>query len=213
MLDLHAPVLRPEFGERLVREVYRRDFRERDAAIQGRDSWKLERRQHFEEQGNASRDALSRGDWDEALRLFELRRDDLLASAQEDARRNSVFHRLRVVEKPFTPYVQWELHSLRQQAECGVKVHVLSSDMVAASEEGGLLPEVVILGGETLYEVIYTESGAPNGAVRYTDSEIVGSWESYIKELYRVGEDMMSYFAREVAHLPPPNTKTKTKAE
>jgi hypothetical protein len=213
MLDLHAPVLRPEFGERLVREVYRRDFRERDAAIQGRDSWKLERRQHFEEQGNASRDALSRGDWDEALRLFELRRDDLLASAREDARRNSVFHRLRVVEKPFTPYVQWELHSLRQQAECGVKVHVLSADMVAASEEGGLLPEVVILGGETLYEVIYTESGAPNGAVRYTDSEIVGSWESYIRELYRAGEDMMSYFAREVAHLPPPNTQTKTKTE
>lgn len=213
MLDLHAPVLCPEFGERLVREVYRRDFRERDAAIHGRDSWKLERRQHFEEQGNASRDALSRGDWDEALRLFELRRDDLVASAREDARRNSVFHRLRVVEKPFTPYVQWELHSLRQQAECGVKVHVLSSDMVAASESDGLLPEVVILGGETLYQVIYTESGAPNGAVRYTDPEIVGSWESYIQELYRAGEDMMSYFAREVAHLPPPNTRAKTKAE
>ncbi|MFD7896394.1 DUF6879 family protein [Streptomyces sp. NPDC059743] len=209
MLDLRAPTLPPELGERLVRDVYRRDFRERFAAIRNRDSWKLERRQHFEEQGSASRDALSRGDWDEALRLIEEQREDLLASVREDERRGSRFHRVRVVEKPLTPYLQWELYSLRQRAECGGRVRTISAEAVAASEGHGLLPELVVLGGRTLYEIVYTESGVPNGAVRYTDSEIVGRWESYIKELYGAGEDVESYFAREVAHLPPPTTNAE----
>lgn len=204
MLDLHAPALPREQGERLVRDVYKRDFRERYEAIHHGDSWKLERRQHFEEQGSASRDALSRGDWAEALRLIDARREDLLASALDDERRDSRFHRVRVVEKPLTPYLQWELHSLRQRAEYGEKIRTVDVETVAPSESDRILPELVILGGHTLYEVLYTESGAPCGAVRYTEPEIVGIWESYIKELYRAGEDVQSYFAREVMHLPPP---------
>lgn len=204
MLDLHAPALPREHGERLVRDMYKRDFRERYEAIHHGDSWKLERRQHFEEQGSASRDALSRGDWAEALRLIDARREDLLASALDDERRDSRFHRVRVVEKPLTPYMQWELYSLRQRAEYGERVRTISAGAVAESEGDGLLPEVVILGGHTLYEVLYTESGSSCGAVRYADPEIVGIWESYIKELYRAGEDVQSYFAREVVHLPPP---------
>ncbi|MEV7682699.1 DUF6879 family protein [Streptomyces sp. NPDC088341] len=209
MIDLRAPALLVEQGERLLRDVYKRDFRERFAAIQDRDSWKLERRQHFEEQGSASRDALARGDWTEALRLVEERREDLLASAREDERRGSRFHRVRVVEKPLTPYLQWELYSLRQRAECGGRIRTVDVEVVAASEDDGLLPEVVVLGGHTLYEVLYTQAGVPCGAIRYTDTEIVGRWERYIKELYGAGEDVESYFTREVAHLPPPTMKAE----
>lgn len=204
MLDLLAPTLPPEQGERLVREVYKRDFRERDAELRSQDSWKLERRQHFQEQGNASRDALTRGDWDEALRLMREQRADLLEAARDDDRRGSVFHRLRVVERPLTPYLQWELYSLRQRAEYGERVRTVSAELVVASERETLLPEVVILGGHTLYQVLYTESGVSQGALRYTDTELIERWESYIKELYGAGEDVESYFAREVAHLPPP---------
>ncbi|MEV7425035.1 DUF6879 family protein [Streptomyces sp. NPDC091212] len=207
MLDLRAPALLAGQGERLVREVYKREFRERDAAIHDRASWKLERRQHFEEQGSPSRDALSRGDWAESLRLMEERRENIRAAAREDERRNSVFHRVRVVEQPLTPYLQWELNSLRQQAECGMRVRVVGAGVVTPSEGDGPLPELVVLGGDVLYEVLYTESGVPDGAIRHTDPEVIGGWESYIKELYRVGEDVMSYFDREVAHLPPPKTK------
>lgn len=209
MLDLRAPALAAERGERLVRDVYKRDFRHRRAAVQDHDSWKLERRQHFEEQGDAGRDALSRGDWYEALRLIDQERANYIASAQENEQRGSVLRRLRVVEQPLTPYLQWELYVLRQQAECGRDIRVIGAEMVAASECDGLLPEVVILGGRTLYQVLYTESGVPHGAIRYTDAEIVGSWESYIKELFRVGEDVVSYFAREVAHLPPPKMRAE----
>ncbi|MFE4911875.1 DUF6879 family protein [Streptomyces sp. NPDC056652] len=210
MLDLHVPPFPAEQGERLLRDAYKRDFWERYDAIRDRGSWKLERRQHFEEQGSASRDALTRGDWSEALRLIEERRADLLADAREDARRGSVFHRLRVVEEPLTPYVQWQLHSLRQRADVGgEKIRTIRAEAVAASETDGPLPEVVVLGGQTLYQVLYSESGVSEGAVRYTDAEIVGRWEGYLKELYGAGEDVRSYFAREVAHLPAPTVKAE----
>ncbi|MFE9643746.1 DUF6879 family protein [Streptomyces sp. NPDC006365] len=209
MLDLLAPLLRPDQGERLTRDAYKRDFRERDARILNADSWKLERRQHFEEQGSPSRDALRRGEWQEALRLLGDRRDDLLATARDDARKGHHFHRVRVVEQPLTPYVQWELHSHRQRAEYGERIRVVSAEQVAAAEREHLLPEVVVLGHDTLFQVLYSPSGATVGAVRYTDRELIDSWESYIRKLYTAGDDVREYFEREVAHLPPPQIRTE----
>lgn len=204
MRDAYAPALPSDQGERLVREVYKRDFRERDAAVQDGYSWKLERRQHFEEQGSESRDALRRGHWSESLRLLEERRDALRTAALEDERRGHVFHRVRVVQKPLTPYLQWQFHSLRIRAEYGERIRVVAAAAVAASESSALLPEIVILGGRTLYRVMYDEAGAPNGAFRYTGPEIVARWEEYLRKLYAAGEDVGSYFDREVAPLPPP---------
>lgn len=43
MPETFAPALLPEHGERLVREAYRKDFRERSAALRDADSWKLVR--------------------------------------------------------------------------------------------------------------------------------------------------------------------------
>jgi hypothetical protein len=204
MLDLHAPVLPAEQGERLTRDVYRRDYRERDEAIRNGNSWKLERLQHFEEVGSPSRDALRRGDWQGALRLIEERHDALRDEALHDRRRGSVFHRVRVVEEPLTPYLQWELTSLRQRAQYGQRIRVVLASAVADSESHGLLPELTILDERTLYRVLYTDEGVPNGAVRYTDPGVVTPWVEYLRELYEIGEDVHSYFDRAVAHLPPP---------
>lgn len=204
MLDLLPPVLAPGHGERLTRDAYKRDFRTRDAAIRNADSWKLERLQHFEEQGSPSRDALRREEWGLALRLLDDRREALRVTAQEDARKGHVFHRVRVVEKPLSPYVQWELHSHRQRAEYGERIRVVSAEEVVSAEREGRLPEIVVLGRSTLFQVLYTETGATVGAVRHTDQELVRSWENYIRKLYEAGEDVRSYFEREVAHLPRP---------
>ncbi|MDT3395951.1 hypothetical protein RKE29_04725 [Streptomyces sp. B1866] len=205
MLDLLAPDLAPEQGERLTREVYRRDFRQREDRLRDQASWKLERRQHFEEQGSPSRDALRRGEWSEALRLLEERRGDLLALAREDERRGRAFHRVRVVAEPLTPYMQWQLHSLRQRAEFGERIRIIDAGALAAAEDaGGLLPELVVLGDGTLYQVIYDETGVPDGAIRYTDHALVRSWENYIQQLYEAGEDLVSYFERKVSRLRPP---------
>ncbi|MFD4657206.1 DUF6879 family protein [Kitasatospora sp. NPDC058444] len=199
-----APELRPEWGEVLTRDEYKRDFRERDAIVRGRDSWKLERRQHFEEQGSPSWEAARRGDWREALRLLEGRREALREIGREDEERQSFFHRVRVVEQPLTTYLQWELHSLRIRAECGERIRIVGAAMLADSEEFDQLPEIVILGGRTLYQVRYSEKGIPVGAVRYTDPDLVRRWENYITDLHGAGEDVLAYVDREVAHLLPP---------
>ncbi len=204
MPDLKAPCLQRARGERLTLAEYDHDFDERYARILGRDSWKLERLQHFEEHDNPSREALRRGDWDEACRLLEQRRDGLREAAEQDRRQRTVFHRVRVVEKPFTAYLQWELHSLRIKTEYDEVVRVVDADRLELPESDAPLPEIVLLGGETLYEVIYTDAGVLDGAVRFTDPELVKAWEDFVRGLYDKGEDIRSYFEREVAPLPPP---------
>lgn len=204
MLDLMAPTLPDGTGRRLGPGDYRRDFRERREAIRNGDSWKLERRQHFEEAGSPSRDALRRGDWHEALLLFEAERAAVRAAAREEDERGSAFHRLRVVEEPLTPYMQWELHWLALRAECGHHVRVLPARVIERSEAGGLLPELTLLDGRTLYRVLYSASGATEGAIRYTHPDVVGPWTAYLRHAYEAAEDVLAYFARVVEPLPPP---------
>jgi hypothetical protein len=203
MLDLRAPSLPSELGERLDRAAYRGDFRARRKAIRNGESWKLERRQHFEED-SPSRDALRRGDWSEVLRLFEARRGEVREVADSDRQRNSPFRRLRVVDEPLTPYMQWELHWLHLRAEVGLATRVLLAKEVADAETAGPLPEIVVLDDRVLYEVLYTETGASQGSRRFTDPEIIGPWVAYIKQAYAAAEDIRTYFERVVAPLPPP---------
>lgn len=204
MLDLHAPRLPAEQGEHLSDEVYRRDFWQLNSAILNGDSWKIERRQHFEEQGSASRDALRRGDWPEALRLLAAGRDAHREAALDADRRGSAFHRVRVVEEPLTPYLQWELHALHLRAEYGHRIRVLPVTAVAAAESAGRLPELTLLDDRVLYQVLYTDTGVPEGAIRFTDPALVAPWAACLRDAYAAGEDVSSYFARAVAHLPPP---------
>ncbi|KUO20767.1 DUF6879 family protein [Streptomyces dysideae] len=204
MLDLLAPGLPDELGERLTRQDYKRDFRERRAAIRDGESWKLERLQHFEETNDDSREALRQGDWPAVLRLFEADRDALVRRARDEVSRGAVFHRIRVVEEPLTPYVQWELHWLRLSAECGHSVRVLPASAVAAAEGDALLPELNLLDSRVLYHVLYTAAGQPDGAIRFTDPSTVRNWAEYLQELYAAAEDVQAYFGRAVADLPPP---------
>jgi hypothetical protein len=204
MSDVRLPALPADRGRRLDNEEYLSDFRARDAAIRNGNSWKLERLQHFEEVGSPSRDALRRGDWVTALRLFEEGRDNLRGIQADEEARGSAFHRVRVVEEPLTPYVQWELHSLRISAEYGERVRILPADAVAAAEVDGLLPELTIQDDRVLFRVVYTPTGAPDGAIRFTDPDLVDPWTAYVRSAYAAAEDIVSYFDRAVAPLPPP---------
>jgi len=199
------PDLVPTQGEWLDDDAYSGDFRDRNSAIRDGDSWKLERLQHFEEVGSPSRDALSRGDWNEALRLMEGRAGTLRKAAEDADRRGSRFHRVRIVEVPLTPYMQWELHSLHQRAQCGHRVRVLPAEALAGAEARGPLPEVVVLDDRTLYRVVYDASGAFEGALRYTDPSIVRPWAQFVAGAYAGAEDIRTYFPREVAPLPAPS--------
>lgn len=191
-------------GERLGLEAYREDFRSRDFAVDGCDSWKLERRQHFREPGDASWEAFVLGDWQEALRLIEAQRAGLLDVSRLAARHRCRLLRVRVVEMPLTPYLQWELHLLRVRAECGELIRVIGPEHIAAFEREGLVPELVTLNDDTVYEILYDAEGVLEGAVRYLDAGVRDRVAARVEELYVLGEDIGAFFGREVAHLKPP---------
>lgn len=204
MPDAEDLRLDPARGVRLSLDDYTSDFAERESAVYDHVSWKFERRQHFEERGDPSRDALTEGRWDEALRLLAEEHDDWLAYARRDRERNAPFRRVRVVEQPLTPYMQWELHALRVQARAGMAVRVVEVERVRALESAGRLPEVVVLGGQVLYEVLYTDDGELAGGRRFLDAEPVRRWARFVEGLYAQGEDVVAYVDRCVARLPPP---------
>ncbi|SOD60650.1 hypothetical protein SAMN06297387_102201 [Streptomyces zhaozhouensis] len=204
MTDSSDLRLDPALGTRLALDPYRADFAEIDNAVRDRSSWKFERLQHFEEQDDPSRDALTEGRWEDALRLLEAEHDDWLAAARREEERRAPFHRVRVVEEPLTPYMQWESHALRVQAKAGKGIRVIGADRVREWEPAGPLPEVVVLGDLVLYEVLYTDAGVLDGCRRYTDPELIGRWTAFIQGLYEEGEDVVSYVDRYVAHLPSP---------
>lgn len=143
------------------------------------------------------------GRWEESLRLLDEERENLREGVRQDRERNTVFHRVRVVEEPLTAYLQWELHSLRVQAEAGKKIRVIGPGAWSVLEAEGPLPEVVVVGGRVLYRVLYHEAGALDGAIRFRDPELIKRWEGFIGQLYEEGEGLRSYFERHVAHLPP----------
>lgn len=202
MCDL--PALDQSTGTRLPRDAYRREFRERQWRIPGQESWKLERRQHFKEPGFASWEAFSRGAWREALHLIEEERDYLREFSAEATRLGIDLYRVRVVEFPIDPYLQWELHLLRLRAECGELIRVIGPEVVKPYENTHPLPELVTLGETTLYQVIYDDNGVSDGAIRYSDTTTVRHWTSFIRDLFSKGEDLQPFFDREIAPMPPP---------
>jgi hypothetical protein len=204
VLSLEAIGLDAARGERLEQPEYKKDFRERALTIGGQDMWKLERRQDFREPGTPSWDAFARGDWGRALRIYEDDRDSLRAYLEDRRRRGIDYRRVRVVEEPIIPYVQWELNVFRLRAECGEQIRVVGHEAVRELEQSGPVPELINLGNETLYEICYSEQGTADGALRFVDSGLVTRYRKLARDLYEAGEDFQSFFDRKVAHLPPP---------
>ena len=195
-------------GTRLSLDDYRADFRATESMIAGQDSWKLERRQYFRQPGSASWEAFARGQWAEALRLIEARRGFLMEFGAKTAEKGADLYRLRVVAEPIIPYLQWELHSLKLRAECGELIRILPATAVRQLEDDGELPEVVTLGPSTAYHILYDADGVLTGGVKVTDPQAVGRVTRLVRRLYGEGEDLATFFEREVAPLPPPRGDT-----
>lgn len=194
-------------GVRLDQPAYERDFGENLWATEGADCWKLERMQEYSETGFPSWEAFMAGDWPFALRLYEEERPAITAFHDKGRLRRSRFCRIRVVAEPVTPYLQWELHCLRVRAACGEGIRVVAASAVSSFESAGPLPELVSLCGRVLYQTRYDDRAEPDGAVRFADPELVAAYEDFARGLYESGEDVESYFAREIAHRPPPSPR------
>jgi hypothetical protein len=168
---------------------------------------KIERGQTFKEQGSPSWDAFVTGDWAESLRLIEAERDSVAEYFQDAARRGVAFRRLRIVEFPVTPYLQWEMNSFRLRSELGEEIRVLDAREIADLERDGPLPEVVVLGSSVMYAVIYDEELKGAGARRFTDSEQIATTVTEFESLYRKGEEFAEFFEREIAPLGQPTVR------
>ncbi|MGH3623373.1 MAG: DUF6879 family protein, partial [Sciscionella sp.] len=185
-------------GERLTLDSFYEDYRNRILTIGGPGFWKFERQQDFQEHENSSWDAFVRGDWDEVVRLVNKRADGLREHYQRLAAHGVTANRVRVVAEPISRYLQWELHSLRQRAECGERISVIGPEHIAQYEQYGELPEIIVLGNDAVYRVLYTDDGFAEGAIRSVYRDAVAQWQGFIESLHSRGESIGRFFDRKV---------------
>lgn len=189
-------------GKRLELSEYYADFRRNFR--RARNFWKLERGQVFAEPGDPSWEAFDTGDWDEALRLLEERREDLKHYHAENTAAGTQARRIRIVFLPVTPYLQWELHLLKIRDETGGPVRILHASAVADLEDQGQLPDIYTMDDTVMYQAVYDERGVLAYALRYISRPLVARCRDFIADLYDRGEPIRSFFEREIAQLPPP---------
>ncbi|MGW3611088.1 DUF6879 family protein [Micromonospora sp. NPDC005163] len=191
-------------GERIRLENYWADFEDRFWRTTDPGFWKLERQQTFKEPGDGGWQAFADGRWDDSLRILKARRPEFQRYHRRIAENGFATRRVRVVEEPLTPYLQWELHVLRLRHEYGGLTRVVGADAVRAAESGGPLPEIYTLGTEVMYEAVYDADGVLASARRWRDPELVTRCQAFIESLYQDGEPLDGFFGRVVAPLEPP---------
>lgn len=163
--------------ERLDRAEYFTDYlRKREAS--SADSIKLEVAQVFREPGDRSFDAFECGDLASSQEAMQDKRDAARKEFSRLALRRIAVKRIRVVETPLTPYLEWELQVLLHRAEMGEDIRV------APELPGGFSgaeipnpPELLAIGTEVLWRVLYEPNGGSIGAYRAMP-------DSLLKEIY-----------------------------
>jgi hypothetical protein len=138
------------------------------------------------------------------LSLADERREDYAHELLQASRLGVTHRRLRVVEFPITPYVQWELFILRLRVDLGDDIKVLDAHDISNIERARPVPEVVILGDAAMHEVVYDEDGNAAGANRYTDRSLIRETNAGFDALYERGEGFQAFFDREILTLGPP---------
>jgi len=191
-------------GVRLLGDDYYNHFNEHFWKTCRSGFWKLERLQHFEEPGDESWLAFDEGDWHRSLALLEERRPALRAHYAKITNAQFETFRIRIVEHPLTDYMQWELRLLHLRDQLGGHTRILPAHEVGQFEETDLLPELITLGDDVMYEILYDDNGLQEGGVLHTDASLIARCREFIKRLYEKGEPISAYFAREVESLEPP---------
>ncbi|QMU71345.1 DUF6879 family protein [Streptacidiphilus sp. P02-A3a] len=192
-------------GVRLDRAAYVSDFDERFWRIGAEGFWKLECLQNYQETGFPSWEAFRGGDWAGALRLIDELRPEFARYYGQVRAAGIGLHRVRVVERPVSPYLQWELHVLRARGAFGEDSVVVTADRAATAVGPEPLPDLVVLGTEAVYEIHYTSDGTPDGATRFTAPAAVDRARSLVQRLGQDGERLDAYFVREIAGLGAPS--------
>jgi hypothetical protein len=199
----------PDVGERLTDKEFFADFNHRFWS--NTTFYKLERAQHFAEPHDPSWCAFAHGRWEEALELIEARRPTLEEQHRKANASGTTPRRIRIVEEPLTPYLQWELHllNLRNQVTGGT-IRVLPAMFIAADEHayGSTFPEICTMDDTAMYLHQYDTHGVQDHNLRYTDTKTVQTWHDYTERLWSNGWPLADYFDNYVRHLPAPQPST-----
>jgi hypothetical protein len=181
-------------GQELKLDDYFEDFDTRFWQVDS--SWKLERRQVFQEPDVPSWAAMAEGDRERSRALA----DEMRAGIAEHQRRldvrGIVQRRIRVVELPLSDYLWWELYVLRIRADLGERIRVLPASAVASWETSVPLPEVLPLGEQITYQVRYDQQGIVTGAKLLADPEVTAACRSEMAALWEKGEDLADFLTR-----------------
>ncbi|WP_089153975.1 DUF6879 family protein [Micromonospora sp. NBS 11-29] len=200
MLELRSG----DSANRLDLTDYWADFEDRFWRTTGPGFWKLERQQTFKEPTDEGWRAFAAGRWEESLQLLQGRRAEFAEYYRRIKDSGFATRRVRIVDEPLTPYLQWELHVLRLRHEYGGLTRVVDAAAIAPAEKKGVLPELYTLGTEVMYEAIYDADGVLTAARRWLDPQLAARCQAFIESLYRDGEPLDEFFARAVAPLKPP---------
>jgi len=163
--------------------------------------WKLERGQTFREPDDPSWVAFDQGDWERAIALIDGRAEEIRRPVEEA--RGVPMRRLRIVERPYSPYLRWELYYIRLRALAGEDIRVLDAERIRHLEPDGLLPELVVLGTTVMYQVLYDQTGTLRGARRIDEPGPIAACAAEIRELHVKAERIGVFLAREPDALPP----------
>lgn len=192
-------------GRTLTQPGYIADY-DREFARGGDIFYKLERQQTFREPGDPSWEAFISGDWDTVLAMLDGEDRKLAARVAGHARKYGfTTKRIRVVEFPISPYLQWEMQFFRLLVAEGQDLRVLRAEQVAHYESRAVLPEVVILGEHMMYEIVYDKTGTPDGGRRIDDPKVIAGCRAELAELFEQGEPLLEFFDQHIAPLPPPD--------
>ncbi|RIV36016.1 DUF6879 family protein [Micromonospora radicis] len=196
-------LLRSAAGERLGLVAYDADFAAAVATVDG-PILRTQRLQTLREPGNPAWEAFTEGRWDEALRLAAEPDPETVRFFDQLDKAGSGLRRLRVVERPLSAYLLWELHVLRHRAQAGERIRVLGAERLTGFEDKhGRIPELMVLGDRVLYEVMYDPAGTPVGARKVVEPGVVRACRVQVESLLQEAEPYEAYFRHEVAGQRP----------
>jgi len=93
--------------------------------------------------------------------------------------------RIHIVQKPYSPYLEWELEAYRRtNIPAGEKIYIVNSESVVPLQ----IPDFFIFDNERAIESKYDSSGRVESMNIYDRGENIEKFLNYKKELLKVAE-------------------------
>lgn len=165
---------------------------------------KIEAGQVFAEPGNPSWEAFADGDWNRAMQLIASRAEETQEYFHGLADLGKEAKRVRIVAKPYSAYLIWEMHVLRLNQQLGEEIRVVPISVAREQVTPVWIDDFTALSEDVAYRVTYDRYGVNDGAEASYDSQTIQRVLAAFETLFMAGEPMLEFFDREIANLESP---------